>query len=76
MNTLEREENKESELIAKLDAAIEGAKDACERLEKRAAAGLKATDKVIRKNPYPAIGISLLGLGLLIGVLVMRSRKD
>jgi len=75
MNTLEREENRGSELIAKLDAAIEGAKDACERLEKRAAAGLKATDKVIRKNPYPAIGISL-GLGLLIGVLVMHSRND
>jgi ElaB/YqjD/DUF883 family membrane-anchored ribosome-binding protein len=75
MNTLEREENRESELFAKLEVAIEGAKDACERLEKRAAAALKATDKVIRKNPYPAIGISL-GLGLLIGVLVMHSRND
>ena len=75
MNTLEREENRESELFAKLEVAIERAKDACERLEKRAVAGLKATDKVIRKNPYPAIGISL-GLGLLIGVLVMHSRND
>jgi len=75
MNTLEREENRESELIAKLDAAIEGAKDACERLEKRAAAAARATDKVIKKHPYEAIGVGL-GLGLLIGVLVMRSRKD
>ena len=53
MNTLEREENRESELIAKLDAAIEGAKDACERLEKRAAAGLKATDKGQTPNYLP-----------------------
>ena len=75
MNTLEREENRESELIAKLDAAIEGAKDTCERLEERAAAAARATDKVIKKHPYEAIGVGL-GLGLLIGVLVMRSRKD
>jgi ElaB/YqjD/DUF883 family membrane-anchored ribosome-binding protein len=75
MNTLEREEERISKFTAKLETAIERAKDACERLEKRAAAGLKATDKVIRKHPYEAIGVGL-GLGLLIGVLVMRSRKD
>ena len=75
MKTVERQENRESELIAKLDAAIEGAKDTCERLEERAAAAARATDKVIKKHPYEAIGVAL-GLGLLIGVPVMRSRKD
>ena len=75
MKTVERQENRESELIAKLDAAIEGAKDTCERLEERAAAAARATDKVIKKHPYEAIGVAL-GLGLLISVLVMRSRKD
>ena len=74
MKTLEREE-KNSEVIAKLEAGIERAKETCKLLEERAAATARATDKVIKKHPYAAIGIGL-GLGLLIGVLVMRSRKD
>ena len=74
MKTLEREE-KNSEFMAKLEAAVERAKATCERLEERAAAAARATDKVIKKHPYEAIGVGL-GLGLLIGVLVMRSRKD
>ena len=75
MNTLEREEERISKFTAKLETAIEGAKDTCKRLEERAAAAARATDKVIKKHPYEAIGVAL-GLGLLIGVLVMRSRKD
>ena len=75
MNTLEREEGRSSKLTTKLETAIERAKDTCERLEKRGAAAARATDKVIKKHPYEAIGVGL-GLGLLIGVLVMRSRKD
>ena len=75
MNTLEREEERISKFKAKLETAIERAKDTCERLEERAAAAARATDKVIKKHPYGAIGVGL-GLGLLIGVLVMRSRKD
>ena len=74
MKILEREA-KNSEFMAKLEAAMERAKDTCERLEERAAAAARATDKVIKKHPYEAIGVGL-GLGLLIGVLVMRSRKD
>ena len=75
MNTLEREEKRISKLTTKLGAAIERAKGTCERVEGRAAAAARATDKVIKKRPYEAIGVGL-GLGLLIGVLVMRSRKD
>jgi ElaB/YqjD/DUF883 family membrane-anchored ribosome-binding protein len=37
--------------------------------------GLKATDRVIRKHPYQSAGIAL-GVGLLVGVLVGRSRRD
>ena len=74
MKTLEREE-KNSEFTAKLEAAIERAKETCERLEERAAAAARTTDKVIRKHPYETIGVGL-GLGLLIGLLVIRSRKD
>ena len=72
MNTLE--EIKNSELVAKLEAAIKRGKETCERLEEKAAAAAKATDKVVREHPYQAIGIGL-GLGLLIGLLVTRSRN-
>ena len=75
MNTLEREEERISKFKAKLETAIERAKDTCERLEERAAAAARATDTVIKKHPYEAIGVGL-GLGLLIRVLIMRSRKD
>ena len=75
MNTVEQEEERISKFTAKLETAIERAKDTCERLEERAAAAARATDKVIKKHPYEAIGVAL-GLGLLIGMLVMRRRKD
>jgi len=75
MNTLEQEEERSSKFTAKLETAIERAKDTCERLEEKAAAAARATDKAIKNHPYEAIGVAL-GLGLLIGVLVMRSRKD
>ena len=62
---------KAHEVRARLTAALERAKDACERLEEKAVAGAKATDKVIRDHPYESIGIAF-GVGLLIGVLVTR----
>jgi ElaB/YqjD/DUF883 family membrane-anchored ribosome-binding protein len=34
-------------------------------------AGAKATDRVIRKNPYAAVGVAL-GAGVLIGYLIKR----
>ena len=72
MNTLEREAERIRKFTAKL---IERGKDTCERLEERAAAAARRTNKVIRKHPYEAIGVGV-GLGLLIGVLIKRSRKD
>jgi ElaB/YqjD/DUF883 family membrane-anchored ribosome-binding protein len=50
---------------------LEGAKTAYRRLEGKAKVGAKATDKVIREHPYQSIGVAF-GLGLLIGLLVVR----
>ena len=63
--------DKAREMRAKISTAIDSAKETCERLEEKAVAGAKATDKVIREHPYQSIGIAF-GVGLLIGVLVTR----
>jgi ElaB/YqjD/DUF883 family membrane-anchored ribosome-binding protein len=57
----------------RLASALESAKETGRKLEEKAAAGAKATDKLIRENPYQSIGIAF-GIGLLIGVLATRSR--
>ena len=62
-------------LRAKLEAAVEKAKAAYERLEDKTVAAAKAADKTVREHPYQTIGIAF-GLGLLIGVLAMQSRRD
>lgn len=62
---------KGKEARAKLLAAVDSAKDTCQRLEDKALLNVKATDKVIREHPYESIGVSFC-LGLLIGVLVNR----
>jgi ElaB/YqjD/DUF883 family membrane-anchored ribosome-binding protein len=59
MNTAELEGTPKGAIHAKLRAAIENAKHACERLEEKTAAAAKATDKVVREHPYQAIGIAL-----------------
>ncbi len=64
---------KGQELRARLQSTIEKAKIACQRLEEKAVAGAKATDKAIREHPYQAVGIAF-GVGLLIGVLAARNR--
>ncbi len=61
--------------LGDLKPIIEKAKALCERLEDKAVAAARATDKQVREHPYEAIGIAL-GLGVLIGVLVARSRRD
>ncbi len=55
----------------RLMAALERAKEGCVRLEEKAVAGAKATDKVVREHPYQSIGVAF-GIGVLIGVLVTR----
>jgi ElaB/YqjD/DUF883 family membrane-anchored ribosome-binding protein len=62
-------------LRAKLETAIEKAKALYERLEEKTVAAAKAADQSVREHPYQAIGIAF-GVGLLIGVLAARSRRD
>lgn len=75
MEEAERRDNEKSELRAKLDAAVEKAKVVCDRLQEQTTAAANAADRTLREHPYHAIGIAF-GLGILIGVLVSRSRND
>src|SRR5581483_1894414 len=53
---------------ARLSSALDSARETGRKLQERTVAGAKATDRVIRENPYQALGIAF-GIGLLIGVL-------
>jgi len=55
----------------KLAAALEVAKETRRRLEEKAVASAKATDKLVREYPYQSLGAAF-GIGLIIGVLVNR----
>src|SRR5882724_9584666 len=55
----------------RLAAALEVAKETRRRLQDRAIASAKATDKLVREYPYQSLGAAF-GVGLLIGVLVNR----
>jgi ElaB/YqjD/DUF883 family membrane-anchored ribosome-binding protein len=74
MEAAEHGDNEKSEIRARLEAAIEKAKAACERLEEKTVAAAKATDKCVREHPYQAIGVAF-GVGVLIGVLASRCRR-
>ena len=63
--------NGSHEIRMRLSSAIESAKATYRRLEEKAVAGAKASDKVIREHPYESLGVAF-GLGLLVGVLVTR----
>jgi ElaB/YqjD/DUF883 family membrane-anchored ribosome-binding protein len=56
-----------------LAAAIEAAKETYAQLQKKAVQGAKAADKVVRNNPYAAIGIAA-GVGVLVGYLISRRK--
>lgn len=60
---------------AKLRAALDRAKALYDRIEDKTLSAAKATDKAVHDHPYQAIGIAF-GLGLLVGVLAVRSRRD
>ena len=63
--------DKAREARFRLTAALRSAKDTCERVQDKAVAGARATDRVIRKHPYESLGIAF-GAGLLIGALAIR----
>ena len=64
-------EEKVTEARKRLTAAIEKGREAWQNVQEKAVAGAKATDQVIRENPYKALGIAL-GVGALIGYLLRR----
>jgi ElaB/YqjD/DUF883 family membrane-anchored ribosome-binding protein len=72
LKTVSGEEgNGSHDMRMRLSSAIDSAKATYRRLEEKAVAGAKATDKVIREHPYESLGVAF-GLGLLVGVLVTR----
>ena len=75
MEATEHGDSEKRELRAKLEAATEKAKEVRKRLQEKTAAAVKATDEAVREHPYQAVGIAF-GVGVLIGVLVARSRRD
>jgi ElaB/YqjD/DUF883 family membrane-anchored ribosome-binding protein len=75
MEATERGDSEKHELRAKLEAATEKAKEVCKRMQEETVAAAKATDRAVREHPYQAIGIAF-GVGVLIGVLATRCRRD
>ena len=59
----------------RLEAALESSKEVYGRVREKAIEGAKATDRVVHEHPYRAIGVAL-GVGVLIGFLIGRGRKD
>lgn len=62
---------KAREARARLASSLESARAGMHRLEDRAVAGARATDKLIREHPYESLGVAFAA-GLLLGVLVSR----
>jgi len=56
-------------------AALERARNACQEVRNQAAAGAAKTDRIIHDYPYSAVGVAL-GIGLLLGVLMLRRSSD
>jgi ElaB/YqjD/DUF883 family membrane-anchored ribosome-binding protein len=75
MQLMNRAEAEAGKTRAKLESVVEKAKELCDRLQEQSISAAKATDKKIRAKPYNAIGIAL-GVGVLVGVLVMWSRRN
>jgi ElaB/YqjD/DUF883 family membrane-anchored ribosome-binding protein len=55
----------------KLASALEAAKETRRKIEDRAVASARATDRIVREHPYQSIGAAF-GVGLLIGILSGR----
>jgi ElaB/YqjD/DUF883 family membrane-anchored ribosome-binding protein len=62
---------KAREARTRLLASLESSKETFLKVEEKALAGARATDRVIRDHPYESIGVAF-GIGLLIGVLINR----
>ena len=67
-------EEKVIEARRRLSAAIEKGRETWRGVQEKTVAGAKATDKVIRENPYKAILIAL-GAGLVVGYMLRRRQN-
>jgi ElaB/YqjD/DUF883 family membrane-anchored ribosome-binding protein len=63
--------DKVDEIRRRLGNTVESAKATCERLQEKTGQAAQASDRAIREHPYESIGMAF-GVGLLIGVLIMR----
>jgi ElaB/YqjD/DUF883 family membrane-anchored ribosome-binding protein len=59
----------------RLMAAMDAAKETYAKVQQKAVDGARAADKVVRDNPYQAIGVAF-GLGALLGFLISRRGRD
>lgn len=64
-------EEKVVEARKRLTAAIEKGRETWHTVQEKAVAGAKATDQIIRDNPYKSLGVAL-GVGAIIGYLLHR----
>lgn len=62
-----------AEANQKIGTLLERLKENCNRLKHHAVAGAAATDKILRRHPYSALGIAF-GLGLLTSALFLCRR--
>jgi ElaB/YqjD/DUF883 family membrane-anchored ribosome-binding protein len=62
---------KTKEARQRLTNAVQSAQNTLTDVEARARAGARATDRLIRENPYPSLGVAFFG-GLLLGALINR----
>ncbi len=60
---------------AEITTMLERVKNGCLSLKSQTLAGARRTDKVIRDNPYAAMG-AVFGLGLLLGYLASHRSRD
>ena len=54
-----------------LTTTLDRLKASCANIQASASASARATERLIRRHPYPSVGVAL-GLGLLLGVLLKR----
>ena len=62
---------KAREARTRLAASLESARSGMHRVEEKAMASARATDKLIRDHPYQSLGVAFAS-GLLLGVLAGR----
>src|SRR5579862_7149577 len=66
--------DKVAEARKRLAAALEHGKELLGRVREKAVGGAKATDQLVRENPYQTMAVAL-GVGALIGYMVAHRRS-